>query len=73
MVTNEGTFSQSQIEILMVQLARGQGEFSETEAQKVLAWAKHTAMNKTLLDLVLQKKVAVKVNEKSDLEFRLLK
>ncbi len=73
MVTNEGIFSESQIETLMAQLAKGQGDFSETEAETVLAWAKNAAMSKTLLDLILQRKVAVKVNEKSDLEFKLVR
>jgi hypothetical protein len=73
LVINEGIFNESQIEVLMAQLAKGQGDFSESEAETVLAWANNTAMSKTILDLILQKKVAVKVNEKSDLEFRLVK
>jgi hypothetical protein len=73
LVTDEKIFNDSQIEILIAQLAKGQGDFSESEAETVLAWAENTAMRKTILDLILQKKVAVKVKENSDLEFKLVR
>lgn len=69
----EKIFSESQIETLLAQLARGQGEFSEAEAEQVITWAKNTAINKALLDLILQKKVVIRVSSDMGLEFRLVK
>ena len=50
---NEGLLTEEQIETLVMQLAKGQETFTETQTNKVLIWAKEAVINYALLELVL--------------------
>ena len=58
-----------QIETLIMQLAKGQREFTEEQAGKVLDWAKKTLVNYALLELILKSKMKITVAENGELKF----
>ncbi len=51
--------TEKEIEKLIEQLARGQKEFTEDDADEVIKWAKRILIQKALLDFVLDGKLMV--------------
>jgi len=54
--------SDEEIKILIIQLQKGQEEIIEEEVVKLLEWAEHTRISSTLLDILLDGHLIVKLD-----------
>lgn len=55
--------TENEAEVLITQLAKGQGVFTEDDAGIVLEWARRTRIRNALLELILREEVEVSLED----------
>lgn len=57
------TLTEEEQEKVILQLAEGQKEFTEEDALKVLDWASKAMLEKTLIEMVLNSKLILSIEQ----------
>lgn len=55
--------TENEAEVLITQLAKGQGIFTEDDAGIVLTWARQTRIRHELLELILRQEIEVSLKD----------